>query len=228
MGIIVNTVAIAIGGLLGGLFKSKFTFKSNAIFGIGVMLISAVGAVENLFTVIDGRLKSEDAIPVVIALLIGYLMGELAGIDKRIGKLSSTSDGGVNAFIDATLFFGIGGLQICGPILLALKGDSSQLYLKSVIDLPFAIMFGTIYGKGVAISAIPVGLAQLAITVAAYFAGPFISDAMISQVCSIGYIILFFSGFNLICESKHKIKSTNMIPSIILVLLFGIIKQTFI
>ena len=225
MGIIVNAAVILFGGLLGSLFKTKFIFKSNAIFGISVMLISAVGVIENLFSVVDGRIKSDDVLIVVGALLCGYTLGELCRLEERIGALSGGRGARVNAFLDAALFFGIGGLQICGPILLALKGDSSQLYLKSVIDLPFAIMFGAIYGKAVTLSFIPVSLMQLLIAVAAYFAGSFIGDGMLCQLCSIGYIILFFSGFNLLCESKHKIKNVNMIPSIFIIIVYGVAVQ---
>ena len=105
------------------------------------------------------------------------------------------------------LFFGIGGLQISGPILYALTGDSFQLVLKGVIDFPFALMMGATYGKKISISAIVVVLGQLIIAAASYFFGAFISTNLLCQVCSIGDLILLFSGFNMLCLPHSKIKN---------------------
>ncbi len=219
MGILVNACTIVFGGLLGSLLKSKVNMKNNGIFGICVVIISAVGVIENLFDVTGGDLKSDHIFVVVFALLVGYIVGERLRLEDR---LSGFSGGGqTGAFVDASLFFGIGGLQICGPILLALQNDSSQLYLKSMIDFPFALMFGAVYGRAVALSCLPVAALQVIIAVTAWLLGAFISDAMLSQLCSIGYIILFFSGFNLLCEAKHKIKNINMIPAIVVIILYN-------
>ena len=128
-----------------------------------------------------------------------------------------------SGLVDTVVFFGIGGLQICGPILLAVSGDSSQLYLKSAIDLPFSVMFGAIYGRSVALSAIPVALVQTVIAVSAYFLGDFISPDMLKGLCSVGYVILFFSGFNMLVDETKKIKSVNMLPAIFVVILINLI-----
>ena len=158
----------------------------------------------------------------VFSLIIGWTLGEWLRVDDKLSTLAGTKNVQLNAFIDASVFFGIGGLQICGPILLALGGDSSQLYLKSVIDCPFVLMFGAIYGKAVILSSVPVALLQILIAFIAYLSGAYISDDMFGQLCSVGYIILFFSGFNLLCEKKHKIKNVNMIPAILVIILFNI------
>lgn len=225
MGILINACTIVLGGLLGSLFGTKVNMKSNGIFGICVLIISAVGVIENMFDVSEGNLESDHIFVVVFALMIGCVVGDWLRLEERLSNLSRCKKTYMNAFIDATLFFGVGGLQICGPILLALQNDSSQLYLKSMIDFPFAFMFGAVYGKTVILSCLPVAGLQLVIAVAAYFAGPFISDAMLGQLCSIGYIILFFSGFNLLCEPKHKIKNINMIPAILIILLVDLIGE---
>ncbi len=223
MGIIANAVTIMVGGLLGSLLKSKVCFKNTGVFGICVLLISTVGIVENIFSVSDKGLKSDSVLIVVFSLLIGCIIGDKLRIEDRLSNLTKSDSINVNAFIDSTLFFGIGGLQICGPIVMALQNDSSQLYLKSVIDFPFALMFGAIYGRAVVLSAFPVAAVQMLIAALAYLAGPFISDSMVSQLCTIGYIILFFSGFNLICEPKNKIKNVNMIPSVLIIIMLDII-----
>lgn len=222
MGILINACTIMLGGLFGSLFKSRLAFKNSSIFGISVILISTIGFIENIFGVSGQSLESSGLFIVVFALVIGWTFGEWLRMDDKLSTLAGTKNAYMNAFIDSTVFFGIGGLQICGPILLALEHDSSQLYLKSVIDFPFALMFGAIYGKTVMLSAIPVAGIQTLIALAAYFSGAYISDAMLGQLCSIGYIILFFSGFNLLCEKQHKIKNVNMIPAILVIILFNL------
>ncbi len=222
MGIFVNACTIMLGGLFGSLFKTKLDLKNSSIFGISVILISTIGFIENIFDVSEQALESSGLFIVVFALVIGWTLGEWLRMDDKLSNLAGTKNAYMNAFIDSTVFFGIGGLQICGPILLALEGDSSQLYLKSVIDFPFALMFGAIYGKTVMLSALPVALIQVLIALVAYLSGAYISDAMLGQLCSVGYIILFFSGFNLLCEKQHKIKNVNMIPAILVIILFNL------
>ena len=222
MGILADFLAIALGGLFGGLFRSKLSIKGNVIFGIGVMLISAVGIIENIFNVTDKRLESSDLLLIVGALILGFLLGEALHIENRISRVAKSDSTRMSAFLDATIFFGIGGLQICGPILLAVEGDSSQLYLKAMIDLPFALMYGAMYGKWVVLSALPVAAVQALIAVAAYFAGPFVSDAMLAQLCAVGYIILFFSGFNLLCERERRIHNINMLPAVLVIILYNL------
>ncbi len=223
MGILINTVTIIFGGLFGSVFKSKLHFENTSIFGVCVILISTIGFIENIFGVSEKNLESTGLFVVVFALIIGWTFGEWLRVDDKLSTLAGSKNSYLNAFIDSTVFFGIGGLQICGPILLALEGDSSQLYLKSIIDFPFALMFGAIYGKAVMLSALPVAAIQVLIAIAAYLSDAYISDAMLGQLCSVGYIILFFSGFNLLCEKKHKIRNINMIPAILVIIIFNLI-----
>ena len=124
-------------------------------------------------------------------------------------------------------FFAVGGLQICGPILLATVGDNSQLILKSIIDFPFALMFGITYGKKVILSFIPVASIQVIILLLTILTKEFLDSTVIKQLCAMGYIILFFSGFNLICESKNKINNVNMIIGIFIILIYSVLTKVW-
>lgn len=144
-------------------------------------------------------------------------------LETKISNISSLSKDGFSDIIDSTIFFGVGGLQICGPILLATVGDNSQLILKSVIDFPFALMFGISYGKRAALSAIPIAFIQLVIMMLTIISKDFLDTSVIKQICAMGYIILFFSGFNLMCEKKHKINNVNMLIGILIIILYNVI-----
>ena len=214
MGILADAAAIIFGSLLGGVTKFKLSHASMKIFGIGVALMSIVGFAENAFVVRDGELCSRGIYVVVFSLFIGYIIGDALKPERWLSGISHGKSTASSGIIDATVFFGVGGLQISGPMLLALTGDSSQLYLKALIDLPFAVMYGAIYGKRTSLAALPVALVQVAIALLAALVGDFIGEEMISVVCSIGFIILFFSGLNMLTEGENKVNNTKMICSI--------------
>lgn len=228
MGFIVDACSIFLGGIIGGIFKKKLNIKNNPALAIAIMLISFVGLLENILSISDGKIVGEHTVVVSIALVLGYLIGDALKLEDRIYSLSRAQNISKNGFIDSVLFFGIGGLQISGPILYALTGDSFQLVLKGVIDFPFALMMGATYGKKISISAIVVVLGQLIIAAVAYFFGAFISTNLLCQLCSIGYLILFFSGFNMICLPQSKIKNIHIIPGIFLIIIYNVIVEVFV
>ncbi len=225
MGIIIDTLSIFIGGLIGSIFGKKIRFQNNQLFSIAIMLISLVGLLENILKITGDKIIGEHTIIVALALVIGGTLGSLLKMEDRLSSLSQTKNIEVNGFIDAVLFFGIGGLQISGPILYALTGDSFQLILKGIIDFPFALMLGATYGKKVSLSAFVIMLTQVLIAVAAFFLGSFISNNLLCQLCSLGYVILFFSGYNMFCPTIHKVKNINMIPGILLIIIYNVIKE---
>lgn len=223
MGIVINAVSIVTGSLLGSIFKERIKFKNFTVLSISIMIISMVGFIENIFDIEGMILKSNDLLVVVFALIVGTVLCDAMSLETKISKLSSYTKNGFSDIVDATIFFGVGGLQICGPVLLATVGDNSQLILKSLIDFPFALMFGISYGKRVSLSAIPVATGQMIIALLTVLSRTIFNTIIIKQLCAMGYIILFFSGFNLICEKKNKINNVNMIAGIFIILIYNII-----
>lgn len=223
MGIITDAIAIIFGGLFGGKLQKQAEHKNRNILAITIIIVSLVGFLENVYNIKDNRISSENLFVVLFTFILGSKLGDILRIEERLSGLSKTQNKNFNAFVDAVLFFGVGGLQISGPILLAIKNDSSQLFIKSLVDLPFAITFGATYGKVVSLSALPVAVAQIVISLTVYFFSDFFTNQMIAQLCAIGYIILFFSGFNIFSGGKHKINNINMLPGIVLVILFNLI-----
>lgn len=222
MGILVNACSIAVGALLGNKFNRRIQFKNLNVLGIAIMIISIVGFIENIFDVQEMLLKSNDLLVVVFALMLGTILGDAVQLEAKLSHVSNLSRG-FSEVVDATIFFGVGGMQICGSIVLATVGDNSQLILKSIVDFPFALMFGMSYGRKVCLSAIPVALGQIFIVLLTVLAKDFLVTSMIKQICAMGYIILFFSGFNLICEKKYKINNMNMLIGIFMILLYHVI-----
>ena len=217
--------AVFLGGILGGFFQKRLKLESLTALPIAIMLISIVGLFENILSISGERIVGENTIIVSIALVLGYAIGERLRLEDRIYSLSKAQTIGANGLIDAILFFGIGGLQISGPILYALDGDSFQLILKGMIDFPFALMLGATYGKRISLSAFFILAMQIAIALIAYCARELISADLLAALCSLGYVILFFSGYNTLASPKNKIKNVNILPGMILIILYHIVKE---
>ncbi len=224
MGILVNAFSISISILIGSLLKKKIKFKINTYLAIAVIIISLLGFLENIFMISDGRLLSSNMLIVIFSLVIGSCLGDFLKIEDKINDFVKIKGNNQNGLLDAIFLFGIGGLQISGPILMAVNGDNSQLYLKAMVDFPLGLLIGANYGKIASLSSIPVAILQCAIAIIAYFAGSLISQPMLMSLCSMGFVILFFTGYNMLSTKEQKIKNTNMVPSVLLVIMFHAIK----
>ncbi len=225
MGFVVAACSIFFGGILGGMLRQKINMKSNFALSVAIMLVSLVGLFENILGISGQRVVGEHTVVVSIALVVGCIIGDALNLEDRVYSLSRAQNIAQNGFVDSVLFFGIGGLQISGPILYALTGESFQLILKAVIDFPFALMLGATYRKKVSLSAAVVALVQLIIAAVAYALGDFISTTLLCQLCSMGYLILFFSGLNMLLPPKNKIKTVNILPGILLIILYNVILE---
>lgn len=221
MGIIADALAIILGGLLGNKLQKRSGDNNYTILGITILMLSLVGFLENVCRVDGEAIDGGNLLVILCAFFIGSKIGEILQIEQKLSLLSKTPSKQLNAFVDSALFFGVGGLQISGSILLALNNDSSPLFIKALVDLPFAIAFGATYGKVVSLSALPVALVQILIAAVTYCLSGFFSEEMITGLCAMGYIILFFSGFNLITNGKYKINNINMLPGIVLVMVLN-------
>lgn len=225
MGILADGGAIVAGGLLGSLLKSRIKQSSMQCLALLIMIISLPEAAACLLTFENGAMTTHYILPVVICLFAGACAGDVLKLSDRIKRLEQAGHcRSMQAFCIGSLFFGIGGLQLTAPIAWALRGDYSQLLLKAAIDFPFALAFGAAYGRGVCPSGAVVLALQLAIGGVAYAFEGFFSDALVTQLCAIGYILLFLMGFNLI-QNKQKFDTINMLPSLLFLCMFHALQQ---
>ena len=225
MGILVDGLAICLGGLFGCKLHRFTKPEDYRILGIGIMIVSLVGFFENMYYVAGQQIASANLILVLLAYIAGCKLGQLLKLEERLSSLGKGKNPVSNAFMDASLFFGIGGMQISGPVALAIHGDNTQLLIKSIVDLPFAIAFGSAYGKIVSLSALPVAGLQLLIFLVARLSASVFHEELTMQLCAIGYILLFFSGLNLTTDGRSRINNINMLPGMLLVILFHILRQ---
>lgn len=235
LGTLVNVGAIIVGGFIGLLFKGGLKERFRQIMveacGLAVIFIGAAGAFEMMFTVEGSKVTSGSTMLIVISLVIGGLVGELINIEKGLDvageKLktlvrANRDNRFVDGFVTASLVFCVGAMAICGPIDEALTGDSTTLFIKSILDGVMVIVFTSVYGAGAIFSALSVGLYQGLITVFGVFIADFMNDALIMNLSGVGSVLIFAVGLNLI--RPKSIKVGNLLPALLIPVIYELIK----
>jgi len=92
------------------------------------------------------------------------------------------------------------------------------LLVKGALDGAMSIMLTSAMGFGVLFSAVPVLIYQGSISLLAGVISPLISDLLLNQICSVGYVIVAVIGLNFI--SSGKIRVANLLPSLAVPILY--------
>ncbi|MEA4973613.1 MAG: DUF554 domain-containing protein [Candidatus Metalachnospira sp.] len=218
IGVIVNTVTVILGSLIGLLCKKGIPQKvSDAIMrGIGLC---------TLYIGISGSLKGEDTLVLIISMVLGIIIGTLIDIDDKINRLGrlverrfSKADGTVSVsegFVTASLLFCIGAMTIVGSLNAGLAGDNKMLFTKSVLDFVSSIMLSVSLGIGVLCSAAFVLVFQGAIVLLAQFIAPILTDSAIAEMTCAGSIMIIGLSLNIL--GLTKLKTANMLPALVVV-----------
>lgn len=231
MGSIVNAICIILGGLLGVMFKHgiKQSIQDSIYKAIGicVIVIGINGVLSNMAIIQEGVLSTSGELIMVVCIVLGTLIGELLDIDGKLNGLSKKIEekfhlaGFANSFVVASIIFCVGAMAIIGAINDGLLHDPSVLYIKSIIDGITSIILGATLGMGVIFSSVPVLLYQGLITLLAGSLSRFLVGEFLQQLCMVGYALVVCIGLNFLL--KDKLKVANMLPSLVVVVLYNVI-----
>ncbi|MGB9729363.1 MAG: DUF554 domain-containing protein [Thermoprotei archaeon] len=214
LGTLINVITVITGGLVGTLFRKNLPERFKKI------VFEAIGLV-TLGLGIIMILKMNDPVIVIISLVVGSLIGEIANIEKGIDSFSELikskfkisderfSEGLVTAFIT----FCIGPMTILGSIQDGF-GDPSILITKSILDGFTATFYASAMGIGVVFSSVLLLIYQGGLTMFAGFLKPMISDYMLQNFTATGGIIMLGIGIRLL-EIK-RVRVANMLPALII------------
>ncbi|HFR3976296.1 TPA: DUF554 domain-containing protein [Streptococcus suis] len=232
LGTIINTVAIALAGLLGSWFghmlKERHQSGLTVASGLAVLFLGISGSLEGLLTVVDGQLKSQNSMLLVLSLALGTLIGEVLHIEgwfERLGvwlreKSGNSQDGQfLDAFLTASLTVCIGAMAILGAIQDGLMGDYRLLAVKSILDFIIILIMISSLGKGAGFSAVPVFLFQGTITLLARLIEPLMTDQALANLSFIGSVLIFCVGVNIIWDKKIRV--ANMLPAILIAVVWS-------
>ncbi len=236
-GTLVNAAAIVIGGLLGLTFRNILSEKSQETLMQGVGLFVLLYGIKQF-------LGGQEFILVLLAMIIGGLIGAWIDIDGRIKKLevwlekkftpnaaagaagvavdsaagtAAAAGGGVGkGFIYASLVFGIGPMAITGAIADGLSGDSGILLTKAVIDGIAAAAFAAALGPGVLLSALTILAYQGGLTLLAASVQSILPGPVVLDLTAVGGMLVFGIGVNML--GWKPIRVPNFLPALFVVI----------
>ena len=225
LGTLINTAAIAAGGLLGAVFgrflKENVQDTLMKACGISTLFLGIAGALEGMLKVSGNQVESDGAMLVVGCLALGGLVGELLGIEagfERFGVFLREKTGNgrdsrfVDAFVTASLTVCIGAMAIVGSIADGISGDYSILATKAVLDLIIIMVMSSSMGKGAVFSLIPVAVLQGSITLMARWIAPWMTAAALSNLSLVGNVLIFCVGINLVWGKGVRV--ANFLPAV--------------
>lgn len=226
----VNAATVILGSIIGLIFK-KFIKKETCdqvlkAMGIVVLLIGIIGVIENMITIQDGKISSNGTLLLIIAIAIGTFIGEALKIDQHMNNFGEKLEKKLNkgkiaeGFITATLIYCIGSMSIVGSMESAL-GNPNTIYLKAALDGITSIALASTLGIGVMLSSVSIIFYQGLLTLLFYFLGNFMPASFITSFSMVGYTMVAGIGLNFIL--KDKIKIANMLPSLLIVIIYHIL-----
>ena len=232
LGTIINTAAIILGGVAGGLFGKRLTERYQDTLmkacGLCVIFLGIAGALEKMFTVQNGNIVSGGTMMMIASFAIGSLIGEWINIEhhmNRFGEWLKVKSGNskdkifVDAFVTASLTVCVGAMAIVGSIQDGILGDYNTLLMKAILDFVIICVMTASMGKGCAFSAIPVALFQGSITLLASGIEPIMTEPALNNLSLVGSMLIFCVGVNLVWEKKFKV--ANMLPAIVVAVIWA-------
>lgn len=237
IGTLINISLIIIGSIVALFLRQgmKESLKETLMktCGLVVLMLGLSGTLQHMLIIKDGIFQSTDPLMMLISLILGAIIGELIDIEKRIDafgewlKRKSGNSGDstfTHAFLTASITFCVGAMGILGSIQDGIQQDPTTLIVKGILDGIVAMIFTSALGKGALFSFIPVGIMQLSITALSSWLAPYITPEAMSNLSYVGSILIFSIGLNLIWPN-NKIRVGNLLPAIILAVIFSFFPQ---
>ncbi len=229
IGVIINTVAIFLGGIAGALLGNKLPEKYkeqlNLIFGLCSMGMGISSIV---------LMKYMPA--VVFALIIGTIVGLVFNLGDKVYELCSKlqrvmvrivpkketnmlETEFLAILITVIVLFCSSGMGIYGSLSEGMTGDSSLLITKSILDFFTAAIFACNLGYIVSLIAVPQFVIFTTLFLSASFIVPLTTPDMIADFKACGGFLMVAAGFRILKLKMFPV--VDMIPAMILVMPFS-------
>lgn len=215
IGVICNSLAIAVGGVLGARLSSRlsddFKDKLNAVFSICALGIGITSVV-----------LMENLPAVILALILGTILGHVLHLGQGISKagqaaarLFPAGSGDTQLLVTTIVLFCASGSGIYGSIVSGMSGDHSILLAKAILDLFTAMIFACSLGMVVSVIAVPQIIIFLLLFFCAKAIYPLTTPAMIGDFKAVGGLILVATGLRIARLKDYPI--ADMIPAMLIV-----------
>lgn len=229
IGVIINTIAIFLGGIAGALLGDKLPEKYkeqlNLIFGLCSMGMGISSIV---------LMKYMPA--VVFALIIGTIVGVVLKLGDKVYELCSklqkvmirivpkketnmSETEFLATLITVIVLFCSSGMGIYGSLSEGMTGDSSLLITKSILDFFTAAIFACNLAYIVSLISVPQFVIFTTLFLSASFIVPLTTPDMIADFKACGGFLMVAAGFRILKLKMFPV--VDMIPAMILVMPFS-------
>jgi uncharacterized membrane protein YqgA involved in biofilm formation len=215
-GTLLNAATVIVGGALGTILGDRLPahLRERVVLGVGLFTL-AMGA--------KFALDTSHLLYLLGSILIGGILGALAGIDRRLsslgdawqrrfarpGRESTVSE----AFVTASIVFCVGPLTFLGSIQNGLTGDASLLAIKSVLDGFTAIALAATLGWGVLLTVFVILVYQGALALGASFLAGALSELQLREMNAVGGLLIVGVGLKLL--SIRDVKVADFLPAVV-------------
>lgn len=217
-GTLINVAAILVGTAAGVALGHRLSERLQQRVLAGLGLITLVLGLDLALA-----WRDTSALYVLGGVLLGALAGEALRLEDRLedfgfalqhrlaeeGEPSKIAEG----FVTASLLFCIGPLAVIGSFDDALRGDTTALATKAVLDGFAALALAAALGWGVALSAIAVLIYQGALTLFAGFLDGVLEGEALAAMTSAGGILII--GISLKLLDIKDVRVGNFLPALL-------------
>ena len=214
-GTLLNALTVLAGGLLGTALGDRLPprLRENVVAGVGLFTL-AMG--------VKFAVDTANLLYLLGAILLGGVIGSLAGIERRLNELGGAiqrrvaAPGGpstiAEGFVTASIVFCVGPLTFLGAIRNGLTGDASLLVIKSVLDGFSAIAFAATLGWGVLLSLVVIVVYQGGLAAGASLFAGLLSEAQLREMSAVGGLLIVGVGLKLL--KLRDVQVADYLPAI--------------
>lgn len=228
LGTIINTCTILIGATCGSLFGEKISehFKQALFNGLGLccLVLGANAALPNMQ-------KSEIPVLFILSIAIGALIGTKLDLEGRIERAAKGRKREVQGLMTGVLLFCIGTFAIVGPVQSALSPShgwdfnepaNTFLYTNATLDMVGSAVLAASYGRVMLLAAPILFCWQGSFYLLAYHFSTAMPEPMRNELSIVGGVLIVSSGLSML--GIKDCKTVNMLPALLVPVLFYIIK----
>jgi uncharacterized membrane protein YqgA involved in biofilm formation len=224
VGTLINVGTVLAGTAIGTAVGPRLPARIQQRVLAGLGMITLVIGVD--LALAWGREDTSASTPlyVLAGILLGGIVGELAGIERRLELLGDVlqrrlagADGHSRVsegFVTASLLFCVGSLTVVGSIQDGLTGDYELLATKAVLDGFAAVALSATLGWGVGLSALTVLLVQGGLTLGAALFEEVLAGEALAVLTSAGGVTII--GIALKLLDVKDVKVGNFLPALVI------------
>lgn len=224
LGLYLDVSCILVGGILGAVAGKHLPDKLREALPTTFSLVTLGMGILNI-------VQTRHLPVVVLALILGMILGTLCGLEKLLRHLgewvaavfirSKSAEAGTHArnlefFAIAVILFCTGPTGIYGVMQATMTGDNSLLYSKSLLDIFTAAIFAANAGIIISLLSVPMFFVFTAFYLLSGVVQPLLTPIMLADFSGVGGLLILATGLRM-AEIK-MFRVTDMLPALLLVM----------